>query len=229
MAAEKGYAREQYNWGLVLEEEKDFAQAAEMFKLAAHQNYAHHKYEMYLIEGKGVAQEIERGRMLLKNTADLGILDAMADYGKILFGEKETAKMIQLLRKAAGQGHVGAQYVFALCLSRGERVEKDMMKAVEMMMKAAQAGNADVHHTISIWMMTGNGIDRNLAAAAERFRIAADQGRAEALLWRGFYLQTESASSQISKGQWSPFRGQPKWESHEPHVRTHYAWGMGRR
>jgi hypothetical protein len=69
--------------------------------------------------------------------------DVATGAGRAYTIHKDAEKAVEWLRKAASQGHAGAQNNLGLCYADGEGVRKDADKAVEWFRKATAQGCAD--------------------------------------------------------------------------------------
>jgi TPR repeat protein len=83
-------------------------------------------------------------------------------------------------RKAADQGHPGAQVNLGLMYQNGFGIQKDGAQAVVWYRKAADQGFAGAQNALGLMYQTGQGIAKDDVQAANWYRKAADQGYANA-------------------------------------------------
>ena len=90
------------------------------------------------------------------------------------------AEAVRWYRKAAEQGHSGAQAQLAWALDRGAGVERDMAEAVEWYRKAAEQGNARAQFNLAVHYENGDGVEKDVTQAVAWYRKSAEQGDARA-------------------------------------------------
>jgi TPR repeat protein len=83
-------------------------------------------------------------------------------------------------RKAADNGHAGAQNALGVLYHFGHGVKRDDKQAAHWYRRAAEHGDADAQYNLGNSYCYGNGIARDYTQAAFWFRKAADQGNAGA-------------------------------------------------
>jgi TPR repeat protein len=93
---------------------------------------------------------------------------------------------VQWCRKAAAQGHAGAQFNLGVSYDRGKGVRKDAEKAVEWFRKAAEQGNARAQFNLGGCYSSGQGVRKDAAKAVQWYRKTAAQGSADAQFNLGF-------------------------------------------
>ena len=71
---------------------------------------------------------------------------------------KDDAEAVSWFRKAAEQGHAGAQYNLGLKYARGEGVPKDDAEAVSWYRKAAEQGHAGAQFNLGLMYARGEGV-----------------------------------------------------------------------
>jgi hypothetical protein len=79
-------------------------------------------------------------------------------------------------KKAAEQGHAGAQSQLGDCYFRGEGVNKDKKLAFHWFKKAAEQGHADAQSCVAGMYKCGMGVTQDLNRAAYWYTKAAEQG-----------------------------------------------------
>ncbi len=90
--------------------------------------------------------------------------------------EKDDAKALSLVTKAAEQGLVIAQYRLGAMYERGIGVEKNLPQARTWYEKAAKGGNRKAMHNLAVLFADGVGIGQSFQQAANWFRQGAEYG-----------------------------------------------------
>lgn len=81
--------------------------------------------------------------------------------------QKDFAKAVGWLEKAAAQNHAQAQTALASRYERGEGVAQNYQKARELYEKAASQGDAIAMHNLGVFAEQGWGGDKNTAQALD--------------------------------------------------------------
>jgi hypothetical protein len=124
--------------------------------------------------GEFSAEQIER----LRDAAEGG--DAQAQFGLgCAYDSKDAAEAVKWYRKAAAQGHDGAQHNLGLMYELGKGVPKDGKKAVEWYLKAAEKDSGSYLNLGSMYS-DGKVVPKNSALALKYYRAAAEHGDAAA-------------------------------------------------
>ena len=89
--------------------------------------------------------------------------------------ERDEALSVQLLERAARQGHLAAQYDFAQCYLQGVGVEKDEVLAAQWFELAADKGFAEAQFMIGNCYKYGTGVGKDAVKANKWFSLAALQ------------------------------------------------------
>ena len=92
---------------------------------------------------------------------------------------KDSQKAMEWYKKAAEQGHAGAQVNLGTYYY-GEGVDQDYKEAVMWYKKAAEQGNARAQYNLGLCYYYGNGVDQDYKEALTWYKKAADQGYANA-------------------------------------------------
>jgi localization factor PodJL len=90
--------------------------------------------------------------------------------------EKDDAKALSLVTKAAEQGLVVAQYRLGAMYERGIGVTKDVAQAKTWYEQAAKGGNRKAMHNLAVLFADGVGIPQSFQGAAQWFRQGAEHG-----------------------------------------------------
>ncbi|MCE9520999.1 MAG: hypothetical protein K8S25_01045, partial [Alphaproteobacteria bacterium] len=93
--------------------------------------------------------------------------------------DKDDAKALSLVTKAAQQGLVVAEYRLGAIYERGIGVKKDLAQARGWYERAAQSGSRKAMHNLAVLYADGVGIGQNFQEAARWFRQGADYGLAD--------------------------------------------------
>ena len=93
-------------------------------------------------------------------------------------------------RRAAEQGHAGAQFALAEMYKNGDGVDKDIEQALRWYRAAAAQREAGAELMLGVLYESGVGVPVDLAEAARWYRRSADHGDARAQLLLGVLYQT---------------------------------------
>ena len=96
------------------------------------------------------------------------------------YDKKNYTEAVKWYRKAAEQGHAGAQNNLGVCYENGYGVTKDYAEAVKWYRKAAEQGFARAQCNLGVCYEFANGVTKNFAEAVKWYRKAAEQGFARA-------------------------------------------------
>ena len=83
-------------------------------------------------------------------------------------------------RKAADQGHAGAQCGLGYMCEKGQEVPQSHKEAAVWYRKAAGQGEPTAQYNLGLMYSEGRGVPKNIAKALSRFRKAAAQGLSDA-------------------------------------------------
>ncbi|WP_104741355.1 tetratricopeptide repeat protein [Helicobacter ailurogastricus] len=89
---------------------------------------------------------------------------------------KDYAKALQYLQKAADMGDARAYYTLGVLYTQGEKVEKAYFKAVQYFQKAAEMGNAFSYYNLGVMYKKGYGVGQDKEMARQYFKKACDLG-----------------------------------------------------
>ena len=90
--------------------------------------------------------------------------------------EENYTKAAPLFRKAAEQGHVGAQYILGSLYDQGQGVKQDYEQALKWYRKVEAQGEATAQWALGWMYEKGKGVKQDSKQAAEWFHKAAEQG-----------------------------------------------------
>ena len=186
-AAEQGFARAQYDLGLMYEfgtgVERSNEKAAEWYLKAAEQGYARAQFWLgYMYEyGTGVEQSYEKAAEWVQKAAEQGYADAQYNLGDMYRDgrgvEESFEKAAEWVQKAADQGLADVQNVM---YKNGRGVEQYYVKTAGWYLKAAEQGYAEAQCNLGYMYANGTGVEQSYVKAAEWFLKAAEQGDADA-------------------------------------------------
>jgi localization factor PodJL len=115
--------------------------------------------------------------------------------------DKDDAKAVSLVTKAAQQGLVFAEYRLGAIYERGVGVPKDLAQARSWYERAAKGGSRKAMHNLAVLYADGVGIPQNFPEAARWFRQGADFGLADSqynlavLLERGMGVEKNASEA----------------------------------
>ena len=106
--------------------------------------------------------------------------EEMYRRGITAYEAKRYDEAVDWYRKAAEQGHDGAQNNLGYLYHNGEGVTQDFAEAVKWYRKAAEQGNADAQNNLGCLYHNGEGVTQDFAEAMKWYRKAAEHGNADA-------------------------------------------------
>lgn len=135
-------------------------------------------------------------------------------YGRGLDKAFRVSEAVQWFRKAAEQGHAGAQNFLGVKYATGSGVRKDLRQAVHWYRKAAEGGHAIGQANLGYMYLYGQGVSRDYQKALHWYRKAAEQGDARGQLYlgvsywhgRGVLKDKNEARKWLLRAQKSPDR-----------------------
>lgn len=114
------------------------------------------------------------------NTEPQSPLDCGYSEEALFPGYEETETAASDCRKAAEQGHAGAQCHLGDMYKEGRGVEQNDKEAEKWYRKAAEQGNANAQFNLGLMCESGRGRGQSVSEAAKWYRAAAEQGHAGA-------------------------------------------------
>jgi len=185
-AAEQGFARAQYDLGLMYQfgrgVERSYEKAVEWYLKAAEQGDADAQYHlggMYEL-GDGVEQSYEKAVEWYLKAAEQGLAMAQNNLGVMYEKghgvEQSYEKAVEWFLKAVEQGLARAQCNLGTMYHNGTGVEQSDEKAVEWYLKAAKQGLDWAQNVLGVMYEHGWGVERSYEKAVEWYQKAADQG-----------------------------------------------------
>ncbi len=160
---------------------------------------AAYEVAMRLLEGRGIALNIEEAVPWLDRAARAGLAPAQFRLGNLYEKGQGVKKNLtlarQLYRAAADKGNAKAMHNLAVLFAEGATGKPDYKAAAHWFRKAAERGIADSQYNLGILYARGIGVEQNLPESYKWFALAASQGDKESAKKRdevGGRLDTES-------------------------------------
>lgn len=108
-------------------------------------------------------------------------LGALYSAGDMQAGaQQDYPKALAWYRKAADQGHAGAQFNVGIFYANGQAVTRDMATAATWWRSAATQGHVEAQFNLGLLYAQGEGVTQDLKEAALWWEFAAKQGYAAA-------------------------------------------------
>jgi len=131
-------------------------------------------------EGNGVEKDSEKAASLYKQSAELGYLAAIGNFGASLLKgtgiEKNEIEAINWFRLGAERGDAMCQHNLAKCFRDGSGIEQDDSKAIYWYQKAVNQNYGEALNDLG-WMYDhGRGVEKDTKRALELYHSAADLG-----------------------------------------------------
>lgn len=149
---------------------------------------------LILLHGKyGVTQDVPEAVRVLHDLADAGLSEAQYVLGLWILDNESAARGVELLKRAAEQGHERAMLRLAQCYhtGRGSEVKQDPALAVRYYDLAAREGNAEAQYCLACCYQEGFGVpEKDSCEAAVLLHLAVQQGHPGALLNLGICYKT---------------------------------------
>ncbi len=130
-------------------------------------------------ESKKDNTQINKSQSSNKEIAEF-ILNAYKEERKNNYTEA-----LKWYKKAAEQGHVGAQKALARYYEKGDVVSKDLFEAFKWYKKAAEQGDVFSQWCLGLCYRNGDGVSKDLSEAFKWFKKSADQGSVYGQCWLG--------------------------------------------
>ncbi len=175
-AAEKGYAKSQFNMGQCYEYgrgvKKDLNEAIKWFRKAAAQEYADAERKMgYLtVTGTGVKQNFAEAMRWYRRAAEHGDIASYADIGHFYADgngvKKNKNRAVQYYIMGAEKGDPEAQYWLGRAYEQGRGIKHDPERALYWLNRSADNGNWQAMRELSVIYgsaLLGQAIDEKLA------------------------------------------------------------------
>ena len=122
-------------------------------------------------------------RDISPSTVKAGDTEVQYQLGEAAYRAQDYMEAVSRFRKAAEQGHVGAQYMLGIAYDRSEGVEEDDREAARWWQMAAEQGHVDAQYMLGI-VYWGDSVDEDpdedSAEAVRWWQKAAEQGHEQA-------------------------------------------------
>jgi TPR repeat protein len=143
----------------------------------------------YLISGRGITQDEEKGIRWLAKSSGMAVDDPVFEVklGKLLEHSREWPpdyqRSLQLFQVAADAGNAEGQYQVGYLYEVGDGVAADHAEALQWFRKAADQGNPKAQYQLGVYFAKGWVVQQNYLDAMTWFSKAAEQGHPEAMRW----------------------------------------------
>ncbi len=190
-AAEQGHAASQLRLGFLFAEKHfegltaDLVEAEKWFTKAAEQDVKDSRFRLgnfYISYTQ--PPDLVNGRLWLQRAADSGHHTAMYDLGRLLVKQKETAKGIEWITKAAEENDLQAQMTLAEIYEAGREVPFNPDEFVKWVLRIAGHPAAPIFYLNKAGDILFDGLGetpRNYPAARKYYERAASKGDTTAL------------------------------------------------
>lgn len=163
---------------------RSYGEALRMYKKAAAQGNvgaASNLGRMYST-GCGVTKDFALARSYFARALDGGELNVVFDLGYC-------AESLELYRRAAERGHVGAQFEIGKRYDQGICVAQDISQAAHFYYQAAEGGSSSALNNVGCIFGNANSSFRDYVLALEAFKDAADGGDEYAMFNLGYMYE----------------------------------------
>ena len=209
-AADQGYAKAQYNLGLMYfygnGVEQDLEKAFNCFHKAALQGLPEAQLFLGLMyfNGQGVEQDFKEAARWFHAAAEQGLPEAQFNLGGIYFNgqgvEQDFKEAARWFHAAAEQGHAKAQFNLGGMYFNDQGVEQDFKEAARWFHAAAEQGLPEAQYNLGRMYFNGQGVEKDLEEAVHWFREAARQGLPEAQLFLGMmYFSSQEVEKNLQE------------------------------
>jgi len=180
---------ENYDIGLKLYNEKQYAKAIEYFKLATdndngNANAQNNLGNIYLNGGNGVKTSYRIALEYFQLAADKGNAEAQNNLGNMYLDGKgvETSyqKALEYFQLAADNGNAEAQNNLGYMYLNGKGVKTSYQKAFEYFKLSADNGYSEAQSWVAYMYKNGYGVEQSYQKAVEYYELAIDNGNLHA-------------------------------------------------
>lgn len=133
--------------------------------------------EMLLADTARLREAAERGDAKAQVRLASGLREISGSGESVVHAHRQAAKWF---RKAAEQGHAGAQGALGAMYHVGQGVALDHRRAALWFRRVAEQGYAHAQFVLGLMYTSGEGVAENHSQAALWYRKAAEQGHADA-------------------------------------------------
>lgn len=132
----------------------------------------------------GESENQERAEALswFRRAAASGEPEHQMEFGMVLCWDVGDYRSgLRWVKRAAKQGHLGAQYFLAAELATGEQVSRNLPEAIKWYRIAAKAGHHEAQYNLALMLWNGEGVRKSRKAAHSWLEAAAKGGELLAL------------------------------------------------
>ena len=147
---------------------KNYPRALEWLEKAARKGHKGAKKCVALVREE---MEAVRSKPAQRESAESQFNKALASYEQGKYKEA-----FEWFKKAANQGHAGAQNYLGLMYDAGRGTKRDEREAVKWFRKAAEQGHKYAQYNLAVQYYEGRQVKRDYREAMKWFRKAADHG-----------------------------------------------------
>ena len=97
----------------------------------------------------------------------------------VVASRKTPREAVTWFRRAAEQGHAGAQFTLGVMLAAGRGVSQDAAEAVAWFRRAAEQGHAEVQYILGLSYAIGEGVPQDNVEAHMWLNLAASRSSGE--------------------------------------------------
>ena len=182
-AGEKGHVLAQNQLGMICAfSRKDYAEAEQWFRRAAEQGnaLAENSLGALYLQGLGVKQDKNEAFKWFQQSAQNGCAEGQNSYAVLLYAQKNFAAAAEWFRRAADQGHAGAEYALGQFSEKGLGRPPDLAEAVLWYTRSARQGYARAQLSLGKMYRQGRGVKTDNVEAYKWLKLAQLQGVQEA-------------------------------------------------
>lgn len=171
LAAEKGYAKAQFNLGLRYEYgtgiKQDYEKAVKWIELAAEQGHVDAQYHLGMVYKKGeiAKKDYKKAMKWFKLLIDYGFPQAQYHIGDMYengLGVQQSYKeAIKWYRLSVNQGGSSAKRKLGILYKNGQGVKQDRYKAFDLFKESCDAGNLGSCMELGEAYIRGEGVEQN--------------------------------------------------------------------
>lgn len=195
-------AKTQFEQGVALYDEENFAAAAAAFAKAAEKGYVDAQFNLGLmtLKGEGVEQDYPEAMRLFRLAAEQGSVKAQTNLARMYAKAKGVApnygQAVFWFRKAADAGYDDAQYSLGVLYASGIGVPRDLRKAWELFNAASEQNNLSAHYQLGLMYFKGKGVAENKVEGLKFLTLAGDFEESALYLK---YAQGKSSAEEIAE------------------------------
>ena len=166
-------------------------EAIKLFKIAIEKHNSVNAMLIYgcLLVNEDDPEKKKEGLKYVKQAADLGYLEAVHVYAKLLNENNENQEEIaKLYQEGSDRNDPESLYNYGGMLYNGKGVEVDKKKAFLFFQRAAELGHLDSLNNCALMLLQGDEIEQNKEEGIKLLKIAVDKGLRKAITNYGILL-----------------------------------------